>query len=30
MQKMIETTRILIDPCEENKYLGETQAHIYI
>ena len=29
MRKMIETTRILIDPCEENKYLGQTQAHIY-
>ena len=22
-------TRILIDPCEEEKYSGQTQAHIY-
>ena len=22
-------TRILIDPCEEKKYSGQTQAHIY-
>ena len=29
MQKMIETTRILIDPCEEKKYSGKNQAHIY-
>ena len=29
MLKMMEATRILIDPCEENKYSGQTQAHIY-
>ena len=26
---MMEATRILIDPCEEKKYSGQTQAHIY-
>jgi len=29
MLKMMEATRILIDPCEEKKYSGQTQAHIY-
>ena len=29
MPKMIETTRMLIDPCEENRYSRESQAHVY-
>ena len=26
---MIQTTRMLIQPCDDNKYSGQTQAHIY-
>ena len=29
MLKMIQTTRMLIQPCDDNKYSGQTQAHIY-
>ena len=29
MLKMIESTKMLIQPCDENKYSGQTQARIY-